>query len=1513
MAGTEQEFTRAKKSLTATKGAFTKIARSFESRIATFKKSPEVPHNWNELEEVYTKVKKAYDKLEEAYTLVEILQPDEDPMTDLEAQSKISHTTMEDCSKEFSVAAEIKSKDKVLGAAVDNEDMKRQLEELQKKLEDQAIGSGGATGPPKRVAKSEVSLKPEKLTKSMKPVEYRAWVKKLQDWFGASNFDTIKVENQVIYLRSALDDELVDKVDLDGAASINVALERVEKEFMKTYPLLNRRVAFLTLKQPEGQPMSEHLVAFKQSGKEADVDTMSSEDLKATLIISSCTNKELTTKLLELRPAVADKPTVAELEKVISDYEARKTSEDLLNPANARSRRVDASGIQCFTCQEFGHFQRNCPKKKKKKGEHEGAEKPKFPKKKKQKKKEQSRRSQTPGGEGSGTETEGEDSSAETTGVTRRIVATVKAASRRVSATCRQGAAPTSNPTPPVALEVKSRATQKGGRGCIEDAIPDTGCTSSVIQRKEAERLKLKIDRDYQIFLTDAAGRDMETDGMATMFVKSALTGRTKMIKAIVSPDLVDPCLISWMDLITLEYLPEGWPYINPKVRRTNTKEGKDLNGEDNKQEGEKPWPPTEWGEEVVTVVEEYRHLFKDKLDETSRILCPPMDIEFKEGAVLPQDPSCRNIPIHLRPMADAFVKDSLKAGIIERAVDAEAIAPAHFVEKFDDQGNVKGVRLVCDLTKLNRQVKRPSQHFPTGNQIWQNVNPESERFFKLDLTSGYHQIPLSKEARKYFNFILPQGRFRYTSAPMGFVASGDWFNAVTDHCFENLEGIQKEVDDILGAAVDNATLAAQLREVFKICDAYNISLSKKKMEVGNDVHFAGFMVGGKGLGCRPDPAKIVALKHFKSPKTQTELRSFLGAVNQMSCWWPDLSQHCVRLRKLTEQRTMWKWSPEHEEDFQKIKDVLSSDANLTVFDIKRKTELLTDASRLGIGYVLLQYDEVSQRWRLIKAGSTALKGGQKNYPPIQLELLALTWSLQSCNFYLRGHPGFMVKTDHNPLVGLLKKDIRDASERLQPLLESCGVYNFQIEYIPGKRNKVADLLSRNPMWGDGPEVVDKCGRLFSMDEHMKRVREDPRLAEVLEAASSSPAYKEAIKAKLDGLTAEEVKRLPLEHGARDYQKWWNTIAVLDDKEDTILVMDGHRIVVPITARKAILTLLHVPHMATSRTRKAASKRYFWVGMGDEVKKMCESCQSCRERAPSRPEEPLELPISKAAIDPMEEIGLDLAMYAGTKYLICVDRYSGYPLVGKLGKTSSTTAVIKLVQGWFRTFGYAKRARHDDGPEFRDRFVAWMKQVGCKSELSSAYNPASNGLAEAGVKNVKSLLKKCQDSKECFETALAEFRIAPREDGYSPAELFYRRQARGLLPELPNRLDVEKAEKARDKVQEAYTAQRQTRSTSKPLVMGQRVWLQDQQTKRWSIEGVVKSIRGHGKSYVVETNSGAYLRNRRYIRAASSRVKHEVDRALRLAALNKKKGKSQTKEKTVRFKLDGEIQGSKMG
>ena len=74
--------------------------------------------------------------------------------------------------------------------------------------------------------------------------------------------------------------------------------------------------------------------------------------------------------------------------------------------------------------------------------------------------------------------------------------------------------------------------------------------------------------------------------------------------------------------------------------------------------------------------------------------------------------------------------------------------------------------------------------------------------------------------------------------------------------------------------------------------------------------------------------------------------------------------------------------------------------------------------------------------------------------------------------------------------------------------------------------------------------------------------------------------------------------------------------------------------------------------------------------------------------------------------------------------------------------------------------------------------------------------------------------------------------------------------------------------------------------------------MQDQNTKRWSIGGVVKSIRNGGKSYVVETHRGAYLRNRRYIKATTSRIMLEMVTKDMVVPAKQRRDK---KERKVRF------------
>ena len=130
-----------------------------------------------------------------------------------------------------------------------------------------------------------------------------------------------------------------------------------------------------------------------------------------------------------------------------------------------------------------------------------------------------------------------------------------------------------------------------------------------------------------------------------------------------------------------------------------------------------------------------------------------------------------------------------------------------------------------------------------------------------------------------------------------------------------------------------------------------------------------------------------------------------------------------------------------------------------------------------------------------------------------------------------------------------------------------------------------------------------------------------------------------------------------------------------------------------------------------------------------------------------------------------------------------VDRYSGWPFICKLKKTS-TDAVTSQIMEWFHDFGIAKIIRSDGGPQFRNTFNEFCEQHNIKHELSSPYNAPSNGHAEAAVKSMKYLLTKCDGIWGKFRPALHEWRNTPRADGISPAQLMFGRRQRTTLPVL---------------------------------------------------------------------------------------------------------------------------------
>ena len=421
-----------------------------------------------------------------------------------------------------------------------------------------------------------------------------------------------------------------------------------------------------------------------------------------------------------------------------------------------------------------------------------------------------------------------------------------------------------------------------------------------------------------------------------------------------------------------------------------------------------------------IPVVCEFPDVFPEELPG----LPPEREIEFTVELVpgtLPfaQTPY-RMAPAELRELKRQL-EELLEKGYIRPSFSPWG-SPVLFVRKKDGS-----LRLCIDYRKLNQVTIKNRYPLPRIDDLFDQLQ-SAHVFSKIDLRSGYYQLRIRDSDIERTAFRTRYGHFEFLVMPFGLTNAPAAFMDLMHRVFHQFldRFVVVFVDDILVYSASEEEHAEHLRIVLQTLREHQLYAKLSKCEFWlQQVHFLGHVFSGEGVSV--DPAKVEAVLQWESPRSVSEIRSFLGLAGYYRRFVRDFSQVAAPLTRLTRKGVSFVWSEQCEQSFIELKRLLTSAPVLALPSGEEGFDVCTDASGVGLGAVLMQ------QGRVVAYASRQLKPHEESYPTHDLELAAVVFALRIWRLYLYG-VSFVVRTDHQSLRYLFSQ--RDLNMRRRRWVE---------------------------------------------------------------------------------------------------------------------------------------------------------------------------------------------------------------------------------------------------------------------------------------------------------------------------------------------------------------------------------------------------------------------------------------------------------------------------------------------
>ena len=430
-------------------------------------------------------------------------------------------------------------------------------------------------------------------------------------------------------------------------------------------------------------------------------------------------------------------------------------------------------------------------------------------------------------------------------------------------------------------------------------------------------------------------------------------------------------------------------------------------------------------------------------------------------------------LPIHKIPPRELYrqsddelretkrqINEYLNAGHI-RPSSSSFGAPVLLVTKKDGS-----MRMCIDYRSLNDITIKNTFPLPRIDDLHDRLG--KARFFtKLDLYSGYHQIPIRPGDEHKTAFTSRYGTYEFLVMPFGLTNAPATFQTAMNILFRHWldDFVTVYLDDILIYSPDEAQHLDHVRHVLDRLQSHKWYCKLKKCDfAATSVEYLGHIVSNGQIAIDPD--KMKAVTAWPVPfRNVTEVQSFLGLIGYYRKFIPRFSHIARHLHELTRKDIEFKWENQHTQAVEALKRAIVAPDCLAIFDSALTTILTTDACDYALGAALSQ--KHPQGDRPVAFISRILNTTERRYSMWEKELFAIVWAIKHFRPYLLNH-SFTVKSDNKPSTQMITnsslKLSTSATNRIIRWILSLQTYSFTVEHQPGTSNVVADALSRFPL-----------------------------------------------------------------------------------------------------------------------------------------------------------------------------------------------------------------------------------------------------------------------------------------------------------------------------------------------------------------------------------------------------------------------------------------------------------------